>query len=421
MAKRYQAPRGTADVLPADAPRWRMIEDAFMEVMGLYGYHEIRTPVFEDTELFVRSSGEDSEVVSKQMYSFIDKGDRPITLKPEGTAPAIRAFLEHSLGQSGQISRLWYITPIFRYERPQKGRMRQAHQVGCELIGTQSPEADAEIIEVTAKFYERIGITGVSAQVNSIGRQETRTRFREAILKHIASWLKDQSEEDQARATRNPLRLFDSKDAAIAELMATAPLVTDCLEDASKEHFERVQQLLTEAGIPYSLNPRIVRGLDYYTDTVFEVQSDALGSQSSLCGGGRYDGLIQELGGPATPAVGVAMGIERALIVQEALGVSPEAAAPPVFVINIGDEAEAWVRSTVRALHEAGIPAMADLDHRSPKSQLRQADKAGARACLLAGEDELREGVCVLRRMDTGEEQKLPTQDAIATLAQAAG
>lgn len=417
MAKRYQAPRGTADILPADAPRWRMIENAFMDVMRLYGYQEIRTPVFEDTELFVRSSGEDSEVVSKQMYSFIDKGGRPITLKPEGTAPAMRAFLEHSLGQSGQISRLWYITPIFRYERPQKGRMRQAHQVGCELVGTQSPEADAEIIEVTAKFYERIGITGISAQINCIGRHETRSRFREAILKHIAAWLKDQSEDDQARATRNPLRLFDSKDPAVAELMADAPLITDVLEDASKEHFDQVQSLLTEAGVPYSLNPRIVRGLDYYTDTVFEVQSDALGSQSSLCGGGRYDGLIQELGGPPTPAVGVAMGIERAVIVQEALGVSPDPAEPPVFVINIGPEAEGWVRSTVRSLHEAGVVALADLDHRSLKSQLRQADKAGARACLLAGEDELKDNVCVLRRMDTGDEQRLPTDQAIAALA----
>lgn len=404
MAKKYQAPRGTEDVTPADAPKWRLVESSFASLVALYGYEEIRTPMFEDFELFVRSSGETSEVVSKQMYDFMDKGDRHIALKPEETAPAMRAYIEHGLGQPGQTTRLWYCTPVFRYERPQKGRLRQPHQVGLELIGSASPAADAEVIEVTVKFYERLGIGGVSVLLNCIGRGDSREKYCAALLTFVASWLMEQNEEYRAKAQKNPLRLLDTKDEELKSALKGAPSILDFIGDESRAHFEAVQGLLTDAGVRYEVRPDVVRGLDYYTDTVFEVQSEGLGSQNALCGGGRYDWLIQELGGPDTPSVGVAMGIERAIMVMESHGTAIPKGQPPVFLVAATDGARSEVAKLARELRDNGIAALLDLEARALKAQMKQADRSGARLALILGDDEIANGTVTVKNLKDGEQ-----------------
>lgn len=406
----YQAPRGTHDVLPTQAPAWRHVVETFHRLVRSYGYGEIRTPMFEDVELFTRSSGETSDIVSKELYRFRDKGDRDLALKPEGTAPAIRAYLEHQLGQQGGTTRLWYFTPIFRYDRPQKGRFRQGHQVGLELIGSATPYADAEVIEVTYAFYRSLGIEELSLNLNSIGREDTRERYRSALLNHFASYLLDHDAEVRARAEKNPLRLLDSKDPKALALVHDSPSILDYLSDESRAHFEGLQELLTGAGVPFQVDPRIVRGLDYYTDTVFEVTSEALGAQSSLCGGGRYDGLVQELGGPATPAVGVAMGIERAIIAMDACGKSVPCEELDAFVVNVTPGTREAVLLLARELRQAGFSSSIDLDARAPKHQFKAADKSGAGIVLILGEDELARGEVTVKRMATGEQSAIPRE-----------
>ncbi|MBI5707984.1 MAG: histidine--tRNA ligase [Armatimonadetes bacterium] len=402
---RYQAPRGTEDVLPSQVENWLRLERVFRGVCRLYGYEEIRTPTFEDTDLFVRSSGDTSEVVSKQMYSFVDKGGRNVTLKPEGTAPAIRALIEHNLCQPGGTCRLSYITPVFRYERPQKGRLREPHQVGLELVGSASAEADAEVIETTVRFYEALGIEGIRVRLNSIGRNECRTAYREALLAFARPLLVDMPDEFREKAERNPLRLLDSKDPKLAEALKQAPSILDFLEPDSKVRLDTLQMLLNEAGIAFDLDPNIVRGLDYYTETVFEIHSDLLGAQSTLCGGGRYDNLIKELGGPDLPAVGVGIGIERALIVLEN---RPEPAySPCVFVVALGEDARIAARGILRTLRGQGVTCTTDLEGRSLKSQLNQANKSGARWAVILGEDELKSGAAALRLMADGTQQSV--------------
>jgi len=400
---RFQAPRGTEDVLPAQSHRWQFVERTFAELARRYGYREIRTPTFEDTDLFVRSSGETSEVVSKQMYSFIDKGGREITLKPEGTAPAMRALIEHSLCPPGTVERMYYITPVFRYERPQKGRLREPHQVGLELVGSSSAAADAEIIELTVRYFQAIGLSGVRAQINSLGRSECRTKFREAILKFAAPILKDSEPEFRAKAEKNPLRLLDTKDPALLEALQGAPPVTSFLEPESKVRLEAIQELLGEADVPYLLDTGIVRGLDYYTETVFEVHAEGIGAQSALCGGGRYDDLVTELGGSPTPSVGMGAGIERALLAMELVGADAPEPKADAFLIG-SSETAAQVRKTVRELRNAGLCILQDIDFRSWKSQLRQADKSGARFAIILGEDEAKAGNLTLKDLSSGEQ-----------------
>lgn len=408
---RYQAPRGTEDVLPSQVQNWLRLERIFRATANLYGYEEIRTPTFEDTDLFIRSSGDTSEVVSKQMYSFIDKGDRNITLKPEGTAPAMRALIEHNLCQPGGICRLSYVTPVFRYERPQKGRLREPHQVGLELVGSSSAEADAEVIEATVRFYEALGIEGIRVRLNSIGRSDCRTAYRDALLAFARPILADMPDEFRLKAERNPLRLLDSKDPKLAESLKEAPAILGFLEPDSRARLDATQALLQEAGIAYDLDGGIVRGLDYYTETVFEIHSDLLGAQSTLCGGGRYDNLIKELGGPDLPAVGVGIGIERALIVLESRPEPPF--SPDVFVVALGPEAREAARGALRALRAGNVTCITDLEGRSLKSQLNQANRAGARWAVILGEDELKNGVATVRSMADGAQQNV----ALAGLA----
>lgn len=405
---RFQAPRGTEDTLPGVAEKWAWLESEFRALTRLYGFKEIRTPTFEETDLFVRSSGETSDIVSKQMYSFMDKGERNITLKPEGTAPAIRALIEHNLCPPPAVCRLSYITPIFRYERPQKGRLREAHQFGLELVGSSSPLADAEIIEVTVRFYERIGIDEVEVLLNSLGRDECRAKFREAILTQMAGYLKEQPTEVQERAAKNPLRLLDSKDAKVQEALQGLPPILQFLEDESRARLDELEQALRDAGVRYRLAPEIVRGLDYYTETVFEVQSTKLGAQSALCGGGRYDRLIKELGGPDLPAVGVGMGVERAMIVLEETGRARETERPGAFIIQATPSARETCMKVARDLRQAGISALMDYEGRSMKSQMKLADREGAVLAILIGDDEMANSTATVRVLANSEQRTVP-------------
>lgn len=409
----FQAPRGTEDVLPKDAHRWTKLENDFRALTALFGYSELRTPTFEEIELFTRTSGETSDVVSKEMYEFTDKGGRLMALKPEGTAPAVRAVIEHGLCPQGSLARLSYVTPIFRYGRPQKGRLREAHQVGIELIGSDSALADAEVIEVTAAFYKTIGIEPFTVRINTIGRDECRTAFKEVILDRFSGYIVDQDEESRAKIAKNPLRLLDSKDPVAAEVASAMPPILDYLEPDSKARFERLQDLLLEANVPFEVAPDIVRGLDYYTETVFEVQSSHLGAQSSLCGGGRYNNLVKDLGGASTPSVGVAMGIERALLVLDAIATSSEPSSPVAYLVTASPDAAATVRSVARELRSAGLSAVFDLEERKMAGQLKQADKANAKVALILGEDELKKGVVVLRRLGTGVQEEVALEKVV--------
>lgn len=393
----YQAPRGTQDLLPKDAYRWRSLTQSFAQHVHLYGYGEIVTPMFEETELFVRSSGETSEVVNKQMYNFRDKGDRDICLKPEGTAPAIRAYLERRLGAQGDVTRLWYFTQIFRYERPQKGRMRQAHQWGLELIGSPAAQADLEVLEMTMGFYDRIGIASKVLKINSIGKSDTRARYRDALLAYAAPYLAGLDSEARAKAESNPMRMLDSKDPAAVAHFSEAPSILDSLEDVSRAVFEEVCAGLTEREIPFEIDPRVVRGLDYYNDVVFEVVSTSLGSQSSLCGGGRYDGLVKELGGPPTPCVGVGMGVERAMIALEAEERLPSLAPAPIFVVAADGDSWGVVERIACELRAAGRTALTDVDRSSLKRQMKLADRAGCEEVFIIGESERTNGTVTVK------------------------
>jgi histidyl-tRNA synthetase len=403
---RFQAPRGTEDILPGASEHWAWLEHEFRKVCDLYGFREIRTPTFEETALFERL-GEGADV-SKQMYTFTDKGGRSITLKPEGTAPAIRAVIEHTLVVAGQITKLWYVTPVFRYERPQKGRLRESHQFGLELLGSAEPDADAEVIDATVRFYRTVGLESVAVKLNTLGDAECRGKYRDALLEFARPALADLPQEFRERCERNPLRILDSKDETLIAAMKDAPVITAFLEDASRDHFEQLQERLDALGIEVELAPRLVRGLDYYTKTVFEVHSGDLGAQSALCGGGRYDGLMAECGGHDTPAVGVGIGLERALLALEAAAKLPASSAQPdVFAICLTENRNEFAR-IVSGLRSAGIRVETDLQFRSAKSQFRQADRSGAKFALVIGDEELIAESATVKDLADGTETKVP-------------
>ncbi len=405
------APKGTADVYPPQSARWQALEARIHVLARRFGYGEVRTPMFEATELFERGVGEATDIVEKEMYTFTDKGGRSLTLRPELTAPVVRALLEHGLLQTGP-QRLYYVAPFFRYERPQKGRFRQAHQFGTECFGYAEPEADVEVIQLAFELLRAYRVPGATLRINSIGDETDRPAYRAALLDYFRPLSASLSGDSQRRLERNPLRILDSKHESDREAIANAPTFFDSLSDANRAHFERVCALLSEIGIPYTIEPRLVRGFDYYTRTVFEFVSDALGSQNAICGGGRYDDLVRSLGGPATPAVGFGMGLERFLMLLDAMGATGAPDREGIAVIALGAAARERAAPLIAALRrrdEAGIPIVADYGDAKLDRQLKRADRANVRAAIILGDDELAAGALVVRDLMARKQVKLPT------------
>jgi histidyl-tRNA synthetase len=402
------APRGTRDVIPPESARWNTLEADCRDIARRFGYGEIRTPIFEATELFARGVGETTDIVEKEMYTFLDKGGRSMTLRPELTAGVVRALLEHKLLAQGP-QRLYYVGPFFRYERPQAGRYRQANQFGVECFGVAGAEADAEVIQIAALLIRRYGIGDAQLNINSIGDAACRPVYRDALLAHFRPHAAAMSADSQRRLERNPLRVLDSKDEKDAPFVATAPAMLDHLCDDCRAHFAALQRYLRALGIPFAVNPRIVRGLDYYTRTVFEFVSSVLGAQSTVCGGGRYDGLVAELGGPPTPGVGFGLGVERFLMVVEKLAGDH---APPrrgIQAVALGEPARERLVAIVGALRERSAePTFADWQGRKITAHFKTADRNNARWAVILGDDELVKDEIVLRDLLAREDRRLP-------------
>lgn len=425
---RYAAPPYMYDVLPTppakdawlQTARWRYVEGVFREVCRRFGYREIRTPILEQTELFTRSIGEATDIVSKEMFTFTDRGERSLTLKPEGTAPVVRACIEHKLFAENPLLKLYYIGQNFRYERGQRGRYRQHQQLGIEAFGSADPAVDAEVILLAMTFYRTLGITGQELRINSVGTPESRAAYKEALRDYVRPFLAEMSAEGQARFAANPLRMLDTKDTNDLRLLAEAPRLLDYLDPESRDHFEKLQSYLRAAGVPFVIDHRLVRGFDYYTKTAFEIVGTELGAQNALGGGGRYDGLVEECGGPPTPGIGFGLGMERCLITLDALGIEPPIPdeRPFAFLITLGDES--LVRpAAVRLLAEiraAGIAADMDYKNRKFGPQVKRADDLGARYTLILGDGELARGVAALRNQSTKEQRDVPLADVVSEL-----
>ena len=414
-----QAPKGTRDMLPRDAHIWQTIESVMRRRAALAGYREVRTPVFEHTELFLRGVGDTTDIVQKEMYTFKDKGDRSITLKPEGTAGAVRAFLEGKLFSDALPCKMYYLnTPVFRYERPQAGRLREHHQFGMECFGGKSPAVEAELISTLLGILGDLGLKGLSVNINSIGCPCCRPKYHAALKEYLGNRLNELCEDCRERFDRNPLRVLDCKVPTCKELVKDAPSMLDMLCDECREHFETLQKLLTARNIPFQVDPHIVRGLDYYTKTVFEVMVSRGREGLALCGGGRYDVLVEQLGGPATPAAGFGIGTERIIMELENQGVIlPEPSLCDVYVANLGDDAREAAYLLCQKLRDIGVKADMDLCARSLKAQFKYADKLAARYIALVGGDELARGVVKVRDLATREEGEVPMNDAALEIA----
>lgn len=399
-----KAPRGTNDILASDSYKWQYIEEKARDLCRRFGYGEIRTPTFEHTELFLRGVGDTTDVVEKQMYTFEDKGNRSITLRPEGTASAARAYIEHNLGAQPLPVKLFYLIPCFRYEKPQAGRLREFHQFGVEVFGSQAPTVDAEIISLAMLFLSELGLQELALNINSIGCPECRKAYNEVLIAYFKEHYDELCDTCKSRLERNPLRILDCKSPICGALAKKAPKLIDYLCSDCREHFDAVKTALDGMGIAYTVDPDIVRGLDYYTKTVFEITSNDIGSQSAVCGGGRYDGLIEELGGAPTPGIGFALGIERLLMVMEQKGLSfGELEAPKLYVANIGAAADAYAETLVYHLRKNGISCEKDRIGRSLKAQMKYADKSGYQYTVVLGDDEIAQRKAVLKRMSDGE------------------
>ena len=419
MAKNIQAIRGMNDYLPADTAIWQRIEGTLKQVLASYGYSEIRLPIVEHTPLFSRAIGEVTDVVEKEMYTFEDRNGESLTLRPEGTAGCVRAGIEHGLLYN-QEQRLWYTGPMFRYERPQKGRYRQFHQMGVEVFGLQGPDVDAELIMMTARWWKALGIAEhVELEMNSIGSLDARANYRSALVAFLEQHQDVLDEDCKRRMYTNPLRVLDSKNPDIQKLLNDAPTLGEFLDEESREHFSGLCALLDDAGIKYRINQRLVRGLDYYNRTVFEWVTSSLGSQGTVCGGGRYDGLVEQLGGRATPAVGFAMGMERLVLLVQA--VNPEfepTRIVDVYVIASGQGVQSAAMQLAEKLRDAdpALKMMTNFGGGNFKKQFARADKWGARIALVLGEDEVKAGQVVVKDLRTGDQQTLAQCDAAATL-----
>ena len=419
MAKNIQAIRGMNDYLPADTALWQRIEGTLKQVLASYGYSEIRMPIVEQTPLFKRAIGEVTDVVEKEMYTFDDRNGESLTLRPEGTAGCVRAGIEHGLLYN-QEQRLWYMGPMFRYERPQKGRYRQFHQMGAEVFGLQGPDVDAELIMLTARWWKALGIADhVRLELNSIGSLEARANYREALVTFLEQHKETLDEDSKRRMYTNPLRVLDSKNPDVQTLLNDAPQLMDHLDDESREHFQGLCALLDDAGIAYRVNQRLVRGLDYYNRTVFEWVTESLGAQGTVCGGGRYDGLVEQLGGRATPAVGFAMGLERLVLLVQA--VNPEfepTRVVDVYVIASGQGVQSAAMLLAEKLRDEApeLKLMTNFGGGNFKKQFARADKWGARVALVVGEDEVKAGQVVIKDLRSGDQQTLAQTGAAAAL-----
>lgn len=403
------SPRGTQDILPGVVHKFQYVEDTFRQMCHRFGYHEIRTPVFEHTELFLRGVGETTDIVQKEMYTFEDRGGRSLTLKAEGTAPVARSHIEHKLHGQTQPIKMYYITPVFRYERPQAGRYRQHEQCGVEVFGASSPQADAEVIILADTFYRALGLSKFELSINSVGCPECRATHRVALQEALRPVLHELCNDCRGRFDRNPMRILDCKNETCQLHTAHAPTTRDTLCPACEDHYGKVRELLAAASVRYKENPRLVRGLDYYTRTAFEFLSVGIGAQSAIGGGGRYDGLMESVGGPATPGVGFGLGVERILLALELEGVDiPEPAGAQVFAIGLGDVAARYAFALVQDLRRAGIAAETDLLERSLKAQLKYAAKIGASQVVIIGESEMEKQTALVRDMAGGEQKEVP-------------
>ena len=408
MALITKAIKGTKDVLPGEVHKNQYIEATALDVAERFGYKEIRTPVFEHTELFQRGVGDTTDVVQKEMYSFDDKGGRNITLRPEGTAGAARSFLENGLSNEALPQKVCYLTSCYRYEKPQAGRLREFHQFGVECFGTASPLADAEIIAMAKALFDELGVKDLELQLNSIGCPECRAKYNEALKEYFKGHFDELCDTCKERLDRNPMRILDCKSPVDSKIGEGAPVILDYLCEECEEHFAKVKEYLTAQNIEFKINPRIVRGLDYYTKTVFEFVSDSIGAQGTVCGGGRYDGLIEELGGQATPSLGFGMGLERLMLLMEAQGCEfPEAAAPDLFIVALGEKAILKAVDIAKDMRAEGFSCLYDLNGRSLRAQMKYADKLGAKYTIVIGDNEVDEGVAKLKDMKNGTETEL--------------
>ncbi|HHH44712.1 MAG TPA: histidine--tRNA ligase [Gammaproteobacteria bacterium] len=407
MSNTLQAIRGMNDILPEQTPLWQFVEDTIRDVLEGYGYREIRMPVVEKTELFKRSIGEVTDIVEKEMYTFTDRNGDSLTLRPEGTAGCVRACIQHSL-VNRQSQRLWYTGPMFRHERPQRGRYRQFYQVGVEVFGLEGPDIDAEILLMTARLWRRLGLQQVTLQLNSLGTVEARARFRDALVEYLRTVFEQLDEDSQRRLESNPLRVLDSKNSAVQALLENAPVLADFLDADSRAHFSALCEQLDSAGIDYVINPRLVRGLDYYGRTVFEWVTDQLGAQGTVCAGGRFDALVEYLGGRATPAMGFALGLERLIALLENQGVEPPDRSPHLYVVAVGEQAQRQGLLLSERLRDA-LPGLRLVTHcggGSFKSQFKKADRSGAQYALVLGDDEVKRREAGIKPLQVREEQQ---------------
>lgn len=413
MSKSLQAIRGMNDILPEQTPAWRYLERTFAGLLDGYGFSEIRLPILEFTELFARGIGEGTDVVDKEMYTFLDRNGESLTMRPEGTAGCVRAVLEHGLSGGGQVQKLWYTGPMFRYEKPQKGRYRQFHQIGVEVFNLPGPDIDAELIILTWRLWQKLGMAdAVTLQLNTLGSSEARARYREALVAYLQERFEQLDEDSQRRMTTNPLRILDSKVESTQALLVGAPTLHDYLDEESIAHFEGLKARLDAVGLRYEINQKLVRGLDYYCRTAFEWVTDKLGAQGTVCGGGRYDGLVSQFGGKPTPGVGFAMGVERLVLLLETLGVIPAELNRPadLYVCAFGEPAELAALTLAEQLRSAipGIRLLVNAGAGSFKSQFKKADKSGARFALILGEDEVANRVVGFKPLrDEGEQQSI--------------
>lgn len=408
MALITKAIKGTKDVLPKEAYKNQYIEATAIDIASKFGYKEIRTPVFEHTELFQRGVGDTTDVVQKEMYTFEDKGGRSITLRPEGTAGAVRSFLENGLCNEALPQKVCYLISCYRYEKPQAGRLREFHQFGVECFGTESPLADAEIISLAKTFFDTLGIKDLSLEINSIGCPKCRAEYHKALKEYFSSRKDELCDTCKGRLDRNPMRILDCKSPICHEIAEGAPVVIDYLCDECKEHFEKVQKYLDAQNIEYTINPQIVRGLDYYTKTVFEFVSNSIGAQGTVCGGGRYDGLVEELGGQHTPSLGFALGLERLMLLMEAQDCEfPNEEKPDLFIVALGEKATLKAVEIAKDMREEGFSALLDLNQRSVRAQMKYADKLGAKFNVVIGDNEVDSKIAKLKNMQTGEETEI--------------